>query len=166
MALEVDTRKAHLDDTTAIIELWKRFMTEEHQAVTDEEPLKNLEKWSEWLHSRISKGHIFIVKCNGVIVGFAAFVDSEEHKAVPSGIAYITDIYVIPEARKSKTACKVFNLLIEEASRAGFKEAWANTSVKNRRIQLLLKRAGFVDMDDFKLPHRKEDIHFKKALAT
>ncbi len=39
---------------------------------------------------------------------------------------------------------------------------WTNTSARNRRVQILLKRAGFSPLEGFEVPGLKEQRYFKR----
>ena len=81
------------------------------------------------------------------------------------GIAYIVDIYVSPEFRSSNAA----GLLIKafaQATEQQYSEIWTNTGIRNKRVQVLLKRAGFEIMDDFEIDGLKDQIYYKKLFSS
>jgi ribosomal protein S18 acetylase RimI-like enzyme len=165
--VELVSRQARFDDVQAIIELWKSFMEELHPSVPDSSPqnqLIDVKSWSDRLYSQISHEHIFILESGKDLIGFVGFIDNNEREWVPSGIAYIVDIYVLPEARMSEAASMLLTTLVEAAAGAGFREVWTNTYAWNRPAQSLFERLGFVPFTEFQIPQLKNQLYYKKTL--
>lgn len=177
--VDVIARIAEKEDISAITSFWKRLVTEETEAVDDVKDFDSaLEKWSWRLNKMIDTKQAFVVEYNNGIVGFICYLkqtktetrtqDAESYSrrkiAIPSGVAFVTDIYVSPEARKSNAAMSLFQILEKSAIKSGCNAIWTNTNIRNRRIHILLKRLGFSVMEDFTIAEKEKDIYFKKEL--
>jgi hypothetical protein len=97
----MNARAAHESDAPAIVRLWQRFMSEEHEAVPDADPEGALARWSERLGSQIVRGQVLILETGAGVAGFAAFSDSADRQCIPAGVAYVVDLYVRPEERRA-----------------------------------------------------------------
>jgi len=153
-------KKASTCDIDEIIELWKLFMAEEKVALSGELPLAN---WSKRLKSQVDRGYVVIAELDKTIVGFAGFIDISDKEWVGEDVLYIVDFYVIPEARKTDAAGMLLRKLNEIAKQLNYKEFRTNTSVKNRRVQILLERSGYVPLENFKIPGLKDYIYYKNV---
>ena len=188
-------RAANENDFSAIVEMWKRFMTEEKEAVDEVDPGKEVSKWSWRLRKQIEEEKALVVERNNEILGFACFVgraregdykrgagnDSvlpggpemerpapEQVKRLPilAGVAYVTDLYVSPEGRRSRAAQSLFAALFEAVAAAGFTAVWTNTSSRNRRVQTLLQRLGFSVMPGFRIRGMENHVYYERKLRT
>ena len=133
---------------------------------------------------RMTTDHTLTVFLIGVlaffigIVGFLCYFDKPEVETetqetesrpgkklpIPPGVAFVTDVYVSPEARRSKAATSLFEILEKSAINAGCNAIWTNTNVRNHRIHTVLKHLGFSVMKDFIIPGKEKDVYFKKEL--
>lgn len=153
-------------DVQALIGLWKRFMTEEWLAVPDGD-LSELPKWESRLEMQVSHRHVFVASIvSGLAVGFAGFVDSAYHPRCPKGVAYIVDMYVTPEYRATQAALKLHACLLRQAATDGYCEVWANCSEENRRVQILLRHAGYTQFDEVPFPVEDRQVYFKMMLKN
>ena len=157
----ITARMARPDDAQAITSLWRRFMTEEHEAVPASDPEQAVSRWSERLHSQIEKGEVFLVALGQDTVGFVGFIDSREGDWLPEKVAYLVDIYVVPEARKRGAAKALFEAVMTEASRR-YEQVWTNTHKGNRRVQVLLRRAGFEEFSGFEIQGLSDQMYFRR----
>ena len=155
------TRLATAQDIPALIDLWQQFMRGEQEVISHANPDKAIKNWTVRLQSQVEKSQVLLAACNNIPVGFVGFIDSTILNWIPKSIAYVVDIYVLPEARPSSAARMLFKLLMDHAS-LRYAEVWTNTSVQNRRVQVLLTRAGFLPLDDFKIPGLEGQLYFKK----
>jgi len=172
-------RVAEKEDISAIAVHWKKFVTEEKDAVDDIGDIDSAaEKWSWRLHKMIDAEQAFVVEDNNKIVGFVCYFskpeteketkDTESPKSkklsIPPGVAFVTDIYVCPEARRSKAAISLFQIIEKSAIRNGCTTIWTNTNIRNRRVHIMLKRLGFSVMEGVAFPGKEKDVYFKKEL--
>jgi GNAT superfamily N-acetyltransferase len=157
-------RAANEGDAAAIAGLWRRFMTEEHEAVPDAEPEAALPNWSARLRGQITRGTVFVLEAGEGIVGFAGFVGARELEWVPSEAAYIVDMYIGPEHRRASAARKLFAALVERVASAGYKEVWTNTNVGNRRVRRLLEWWGFELAPDLGIAGQTDQLYFKRVV--
>lgn len=173
-------RTAKHEDHPKIVLLWKQLVTEEPQAVDDIDVDSALEKWSWRLEKQIEEKLAFVVERSRKLVGFACCIgrvkekETNEVKSVkeiplrkrpiPEGVAYITDVYVCPEARISMAAPELMAILENTIRETGFSAIWTNTHIENRPMQAFLKRLGYVNLDDDKIPRREEHLYYKKDL--
>jgi ribosomal protein S18 acetylase RimI-like enzyme len=157
-------RPARERDADALVHLWKRFMAQEHEAVPDAAPQAALAGWSERLRRQIAREQVFVLETDRGIAGFAAFMDSAERPWVPEGVAYIVDLYLQPEDRSAPAARALMASLMDGIARAGYREVWTNTALTNRRMQILLKRAGFVANSGFSIPGLCHQVYLKREL--
>lgn len=163
--MKIATRFATQEDVPALVALWQRFMRDEPDAVPDADPGGALCNWTERLRSQIEKHQVVVADSSGTPVGFAGFIDSSERNWIPQSVAYVVDIYVAPEARPTGAAKLLFEHLLGDATRR-YTEIWTNTSVQNRRVQVLLRRAGFTPLVGFEIPGLKEQLYFKRERRT
>lgn len=184
--LTVAARIATKDDAPAVVDLWKRFMTETKMVVEKkpEDINKEARRWSKRVARMIEEKKSFVVEYNKKITGFACYIggvkevaqkQDRTHRAstqkppgrkhpIPLGVAYITDFYVSPEARKSRAAQNLMAVMSEAIEKTGYKAIWTNTSSRNRRVHILLGRLGFSVMTDFKLSGKENHVYYKKRL--
>lgn len=159
--MNIVTRFATQQDVPGLVALWEQFMGDERDAVPEADPSAVLANWTDRLLSQIVKSHVVIVETDKTPVGFAGFIDSSERDWIPQSVAYIVDIYVKPEARASSAAKLLFDHLLSSAAQK-YSKIWTNTSVENRRVQILLKRAGFIPLDSFEILGLEGQLYFKK----
>ena len=159
--MTLSTRLATQKDIPELLALWQRFMREESDAVPEADPCAALRNWTERLHSQVQKHQAVLVESHGIPVGFAGFIDSSDRSWIPQSVAYVVDLYIVPEARASCAAKLLFGYLINDAAE-GYEEVWTNTSAQNKRVQVLLKRVGFIPLGGFEISGLKEQLYFKK----
>ena len=135
-------------------------MTEEEEVVPDANPEEAEETWTERLKKQIADSKVIVADDGRTLIGFFAFIDHDDRQWVPPGIAYVVDIYVIPEARASTAARALFRAAAE-LLRTAYSETWTNTHVKNKRVQVLLKRAGFGLFDGFEIDGLKDQVYYR-----
>ena len=135
-------------------------MTEEDEAVPDAKPEEVEETWKARLTSQISASKVIVADNGDCLVGFLAFIDSKDRQWVPAGVAYVVDIYVTPEARASAAAKQLFRATAG-LLQATYSETWTNTHIKNRRVQILLKRAGFEALDGFEIKGLPDQLYYR-----
>ena len=75
------------------------------------------------------------------------------------------DLYVQPEARSAAAARALMASLMEGIARAGYQEVWTNAAVTNRRMQVLLQRAGFVANPDFSVPGMTNQVYLRRRIS-
>ena len=159
--MTLSTRLATQKDIPALLALWQRFMRDESDAVPESDPRTALHNWTERLHSQVQKRQAVLVESNGIPVGFAGFIDSSDRNWIPQSVAYVVDLYIVPEARVSCGAKLLFGYLLNNAA-GGYEEVWTNTSAQNKRVQVLLKRVGFIPLVGFEISGLKEQRYFKR----
>lgn len=170
---------AQKEDKNDILELWKDLMKIEiavgKESVDIDEAIKT---WAWRLDKQIEEEKAIIVKGDDKIVGFASFIGKTEDEvktqqgqpermkqiAIPAGIAYVTDVYVSPEARLTDASMDLSNKLIETAKKAGFSTIWTNTHSDNKPMRAFLKRLGFSNLENFTLKGREDHLYYKKEL--
>ena len=159
------TRFATPQDVPPLVALWQQFMRDEPDAVPEADPSAALANWTERLRTQIAKSHVVVAERGNISVGFAGFIDSSDRDCIPHSVAYVVDIYVVPEARASAAAKLLFEHLLRNAAQ-GYTEIWTNTSIQNQRVQILLTRAGFVPLEGFEIPGLKEQLYFRRQRKT
>jgi hypothetical protein len=158
--MKILTRMASIADVEEIVSLWRRFMTEEEEVVPDANPEQAEQTWSERLQSQIADSKVIVAEDGRTLIGFFAFIDHEDREWIPAGIAYVVDIYVVPEARASTAARHLFRAA-SDLLRTEYSETWTNTHLKNKRVQVLLKRAGFGLLDGFEMDGLKHQVYYR-----
>ncbi len=158
--MKVLTHMASVADVEEIVSLWRRFMTEEAEVVPDANPEKAEQTWAERLQSQIADSKVIVADDGGTLIGFFAFIDHDDREWVPDGIAYVVDIYIVPEARASTAARALFRAA-SELLRTAYSETWTNTHANNKRVQVLLKRAGFRSLDGFEIWGLKDQVYYR-----
>jgi ribosomal protein S18 acetylase RimI-like enzyme len=170
MNFEMMTRLACGDDMPCIIDLWKQFMEELDTLAPDKHPRitqTSLQHWSERLQLQISHDAVFVGEAHERIIGFIGCIGSlESHpgQRIPPGIAYIVDLYVIPEARRNHVAFQLMNRLIHAVGEAKYTEVWINTATWNLPAKRLFEKMGFILMTDYQLPHLHNQVYFRRIL--
>ena len=159
----ITARMACPDDAQTIISLWRRFMAEERVAVPASNPEQVVVRWSERLQSQIEKGQVFLVALGQEPIGFMGFVDSTQAEWAPEKVAYVVDLYVVPEARKRGAAKALFEAVMAEASKR-YEQVWTNTHKGNLRAQALFRRAGFQEFSGFEIPWLSDQLYFRKTV--
>ena len=152
-------RFANSSDIEAIIGLWKRFMQEEKDAVPDARVGEVLDGWTQRLREQVRTSKVIVADIDGKTRGFLGFIDSTDRAWVPVGVAYVVDIYVAPEARRSRIALLLFRTLAGPTSK--YTEIWTNTSVRNRRAQAFFAQAGFTPMEGFAIKGLEGQIYYR-----
>jgi len=155
--IKTSARLATQEDVPALLTLWEEFM----RAVPDADPDAARCYWTERLRVQIEKSQVVIAESNGTPVGFAGFIDSSQRGWIPESVAYVVDIYVVPEARAFHAAKLLFEHLLYSAAQ-GYTEVWTNTSVQNRHVQILLTRVGFTPLEDFEIPGLNEQLYYRR----
>ncbi len=161
----VDVREAVESDRPELTRLWMRFMAEESQAVPQADVGKASEGWSERLRAAIERQHVYLVDSDGQVQGFAMWIDSAEKPWIPAGVAYIVDIYMIPDGRKGRAAATLLKSLLTAMRDLRYKQVWTNTHTGNHRARVLLDRSGFAEISDFEIPGLTDQIYLKMDLA-
>ena len=159
--MKTRTHLASLAEAGETVALWKRFMAEEKEAVPDADPQAAEEGWTERLRNQIADSKLIVAADGGTPVGFLGFIDHNDRPWVPAGVAYVVDIYVVPEARKGTSARALFHAAAE-LLRAAYSETWTNTHVTNERMQVLLRRAGFESLDDFRIEGLRDQVYYRR----
>jgi len=83
---------------------------------------------------------------------------------IPAGVAYVTDVYVSPEARLTDASMNLASTLMEVARKTGFSAVWTNTHADNKPMQAFLKRLGFFPLENFTFKGREDDMYYQKEL--
>ena len=172
-------RPADLNDSETIISLWKQLVSERDVAADYSDVPSAVEKWSRRLDRQIEEGKAFVAELQEKIVGFAGYVGrppgQENHgpKAplaanprlpIPPGVAYVTDLYVIPLARKKGVAQRLLRTIIDTSESTGFAAIWTNTNIRNQRTLGLLRKLGFTPLADFRIPGLENQVYYAKKL--
>jgi len=153
-------------DVPALLVLWKRFMAEEEDAVPDADAEAASANWLQRLRVQIARQQIYVLETPAGIAGFAGFIVPGSSLSVPSGVAYIVDLYVTPEARRGSGARALMISLMKAITRAGCHEVWTNTALTNTRMRLLLSRAGFVENRGFSFPGLRDQVYLRRSLLS
>ncbi len=161
---EQTARVAQPDDAAAVTELWRRFMAEEEDAEPEADAEAALPGWSARLRKQLAKGSVFVLAAGDEIVGFVGYIGSDELQFVPSGAAYIVDMYISPEHRRPGGARTLLAALMQGMAEAGWREVWTNTNVRNRRVQTLLKWWGFEPAPDLVIGGATDQLYFTRAV--
>lgn len=135
-------------------------MTEEDEAVPDTKPEEVEEAWKARLMSQMSASKVIVADNGDCLVGFLAFIDSNDRQWVPAGVAYVVDMYVTLEARASAAARGLFRATAELLQTV-YSETWTNTRVKNRPVRTLLRRAGFAALDGFEIEGLRDQLYYR-----
>jgi len=159
-------RPAIEDDIADITRLWERFMVGEKDAVPNADPQSARTGWMERLRRQIERRFAFAALEEQIVVGFIGALGGEARSWIPDGVLYMVDIYVRPESRRTNAARLLFRALQEEAAKQGFRELWTNTHLNNRRVQILLRRKGFVPLEGFAIPGADHQLYYRKPLST
>lgn len=163
--MRIRTHIASAVDVEEIVSLWRRFMIEEQEVVPDANPEEAEKAWTERLVKQIADSKVIVADDGRTTIGFFAFIDHHDHQWIPAGIAYAVDIYVVPEARTSTAARALFEAAAK-LLRTAYSETWTNTHVRNKRVQVLLKRAGFVPLDGFEIDGLKDQVYHRLDNST
>ena len=158
--MKILTRMAGIGEVAEIVSLWRRFMTEEEQVVPDANPEGAEQTWTERLKHQIADSKVIVADDGRALIGFFAFIDQDDRQWVPAGIAYVVDIYVVPEARAS-TASRTLFRAAAELLQTRYSETWTNTHANNRRLQVLLRRAGFLPLEDFEIEGLRDQLYYR-----
>ena len=164
MAEDTLVRPARASDVDALARLWLRFMREEEDAVPDADAEGALAGWQERLRTQIAGGLVLVAEAAGEVVGFLAGIDSGRRAWGPAGVLYVVDLYVLPEARHTPAAGRLMRALAATAVSQGYAALWTNTHARNRRMQVLLRRAGFEALEGFEIPGLEEQGYYRKRL--
>jgi RimJ/RimL family protein N-acetyltransferase len=159
--MKMQTRSAKTTDVPAILSLWKRFMTEEGGVVSGANPLEAEEAWTTRLRTQIADSKVVVADDGHGPVGFFAFIDKRDRDWIPAGVAYAVDIYVAPEARAGTAAKDLFHAATV-LLRGEYSETWTNTHVKNKRMQVLLRRAGFEPLHNFRIEGLQDQVYYRR----
>jgi len=159
--MTVSTRLARAADIGPIVTLWKRFMAEEHEAVPDADPEGAEARWTARLQTQVAESKVVVADRGDALVGFLAFIDHRDRQWVPPGIAYVVDVYVAPEARRTAAARELFRAAADRL-RPAYSETWTNTHAGNRRMQLLLRRAGFKPLVGFEIEGLRDQVYYRR----
>lgn len=159
-------RAAIEEDIPEVVQLWEQFMTEEQDAVPDADPQSARSGWTERLRRQIERRHAFVALQGQTVVGFIGAINAEAREWIPAGILYIVDIYVHPAARRSDAATLLLRALQEEARDQGYRELWTNTHLTNRRVQVLLRRKGFLPLEGFGIPGSYDQLYYRKPFDS
>jgi GNAT superfamily N-acetyltransferase len=162
-------RPAEAADVPAIVALWQRFMSEEEAAVEHPDVEANRDRWRERLERQIEAGFAYVVENDDGISGFAAFIGradepvgpSSEKPVIPFGVAYVTDVYVLPDLRGTGAAAELLLGLVGAAYEAGFAKVWTNTDERNARAQTFFSRTGWRVMTGFALEGLERQVYFE-----
>ncbi len=154
-------RVAQAQDELAVFGLWRRFMSEENEVISEENAQRNAEAWRERLKRQIAARQVAVLDSANGPAGFLAFISAPERNWVPDGVAYIVDLYIVPEARTS-TACWRLWRAAEGLLSGRFRAVWVNTHRQNTRMQTLLKRARFVTLDHFAIAGLSDQLYFQR----
>jgi GNAT superfamily N-acetyltransferase len=172
-------RPAVQSDSEAIISLWRRLVTEYDVAADYLDVPSAVEKWSYRLGKQIEETKAFVAVLDDKVVGFAGYVGrpaGEKRQTgqtapagnprlpIPAGIAYVTDLYVIPEARKRGVAQRLLMTIIDNSESTGFSAVWTNTNTRNKRTLGLLAKMGFTPLADFHIPDLENQAYYAKEL--
>ena len=95
----------------------------------------------------------------------AGFIDHLERDFIALGVAYLVDLYVLPDQRRNDVGSALLECLVQHAARTGYSEVRTNTSRNNFAAQACLDRAGFRPLDGFALPGMNEEMYFQKHVA-
>ncbi len=135
-------------------------MQEEMEAVPDADWRAAEAAWASRLQRQTASGQVFVVAQGQTLIGFLGFIDHADREWIPAGVAYVVDLYVVPEARSSRTARELFRVAADQW-RKTYSETWTNTHVGNRRMQVLLQRAGFRAVAGFAVPELKDQKYYR-----
>ena len=161
--VDIVARLALPADAPGLVALWVRFMREESAAVPDAAPESARPHWAARLDTQITKGQALVVSRGRELVGFAAFLDAADRSWIPPHVAYVVDVYVAPEARRTRAAKALFAALMA-STQARYAAVWTNTHIRNRRVRVLLTRAGFGPLPGFAITGLEDQVYLQRTL--
>lgn len=153
----LEIRIAMAFELEQIVALWKRFMEE---IVPEIEPEIAELGWTTRLKKQIADSKVLVAVKGQTLVGFIAYVDHHNWQLLPENVAYIVDFYVAPEARKSPAAQNLFSNLKELISMK-YAAIWTNTHITNKRMQTLLKRWRFQELENFTIQGISDHVYYQ-----
>jgi len=154
-------RLAINEDVEEIIGLWKSFMLEDDS--TQEDIAEVSHRWAERLGRQIHKAQVMVVELSNRTVGFMGLIDSTEASFVPKDIAYFSDIFVLPEARRLGAASQLLRSS-KEHSKGIYKELWLNTHKENFRMQRLLRKHGYKEHESFSIEGLEDYLFYRRCV--
>ena len=160
--MTMEFRPAQETDIAALVELWDDFMTELHGTVP---AATDREIWSARLYQQVGRTQVYVAATGRSLVGFAGVIDHSERDFIAPGVAYLVDLYVLPDQRRHDVGSALLECLMQHVSRTGYSEVRSNTSPSNLAAQACLNRAGFRPLDGFALPGMNEEMYFQKHVA-
>ncbi len=134
----MNVRQATAADEEMLLELWRAFEAE----VPDLEVLTESpdEAWAD-LSQHIENGVALVAEEEGKPIGFAFVGIGRIHP----GIAHLTDLYVVPEARSAGIGTKLVEEVESRVRERGLSHLSLHVLVSNARARDLYKRLGFAD---------------------
>jgi ribosomal protein S18 acetylase RimI-like enzyme len=134
----VNVREATAADKEMLLELWRAFEAE----VPDLEVLTESpdEAWAD-LSQHIENGVALVAEEEGKPIGFAFAGIGRIHP----GIAHLTDLYVVPEARSAGIGTRLVEEVESRLRERGISHLSLHVLVSNPRARDLYKRLGFAD---------------------
>ncbi len=153
------------DEAGGILALWRRFMAEERGAVPEADAAAAEAGWATRLGRQLDASKVVALDDGRSLVGFLAFLDHDDRAWIPPGIAYVVDLYIVPEAR-SGAAFRELAWFAAGTLGAAYRGIWTNTHAGNRRMQVLLRRAGFRPLEGFGIPGLGEQRYFRLDRAA
>jgi len=158
-------RVGRADDTPHIVALWSRFMNEEGEAVPDADETAARASWSARLARQLASENVLVCGESGALTGFLALLDHADRAWIPAGVAYVVDLYVAPEARPHGAAAALIGAARQFLSNR-YGAIWTNTHENNRRMQILLRRAGFTPLENFTISGLAEQRYYAVAISS
>ncbi|MAX23932.1 MAG: hypothetical protein CMJ19_05450 [Phycisphaeraceae bacterium] len=166
MQVHWHVKPAEAHDRDELIQLWKQFMCEEHEqdmALAQTPADDTTDQWATRLEGQIQQGKVTVIGNDEQLVGFIGMIDSDDASWVPTSVAYIVDIYMLPHAR----SFLAFKQLIEgftQQVKPRYTQVWTNIAAQKHRVGALLSRLGFTVLQDFEAPGMKDQCYLCKTI--
>lgn len=166
MQVHWKVKPAEEHDRQALITLWEQFMDEEHEqemALSHEPSQTTLKAWTARLDQQIKEGKITVIEKNQNIVGFIGMIDSQDKTWVPSSVAYVVDLYMLPHARSFIAFKQLISGFIDQV-KPRYTQVWTNIASHKNRVGALLSRVGFTVLPDFQVPGMEDQCYLGKTI--
>lgn len=143
----IEYRKSGISDIEPLIKLRLMFLYESNHVDAEDEKNNLFESNRAFFQKGISDGSFiaFVAIDNGKIVatsGLSLYYLPPNKKCTDGKVAYISNMYTIPQYRKKGIASKLFSMTVQEAIHFGHKKILLNATEMGRPIY---EKYGFKD---------------------
>ena len=166
MQVHWKVKPAEEHDREVLINLWHQFMHEEHEqemTLAQWPSQTSIKKWAHRLDRQIQQRKITVILKNQTIVGFIGMIDYSDKDWVPTHVAYVVDIYMLPHAR-SFTAFKQLVDGFSQQVKDRYTQVWTNIASRKHRVGTLLSRLGFAILPDIEVPGLEDQCYLSKTI--